>query len=275
MAYIKEYWTEKGKRAKQAQEHTRNMEKRYADLVDKSAKYTICYSPDFECKKDIIKEKPVQIIVDDIDSVSAIMKYHITENDRMAVLNFSSYKEAGGMFLKGSKAQEECLCHESFLYNVLSRNQVFYEWNNQHKNRSLYLNRALFSPNILFIKPDSKYPQKEIMKFCDVITCAAPNKSAAQKYQNVSDKENSKVLQSRIKFILDIAKENHIDTLILGAYGCGVFGQNPYEVADIFKTYLTTTHKYFKNVVFAIPNGKNNNLEAFRTVFDCFTGGIK
>ena len=105
------------------------------------------------------------------------------------------------------------------------------------------------------------------MKFCDVITCAAPNKSAAQKYCSVSNRENTEVLESRIKFVLDVAKHNHVETLILGAYGCGVFGQDAYEVASIFKKYLETSHKCFRQVVFAIPKGKNNNLEAFRKVF--------
>lgn len=103
---------------------------------------------------------------------------------------------------------------------------------------------------------------------CDVITCAAPNRSAAQKYQNVSDEENREVLRSRIKFVLDIAKENEVDLLILGAYGCGVFGQDAREVAKIFKEYLGTTHKCFEKVVFAIPEGRDKNLEAFESIFN-------
>lgn len=105
------------------------------------------------------------------------------------------------------------------------------------------------------------------MKFGDVITCAAPNKSAAQKYQNVSDEENTRVLRLRIKFVLDIAKNNQVNTLILGAYGCGVFGQDPKEVASIFKEYLENSHKCFKKVIFAIPEGRDGNLEFFKSVF--------
>ena len=103
------------------------------------------------------------------------------------------------------------------------------------------MNRGLYSPNIIFYKDGNCVS-------CDVITCAAPNKSTAQKYQNVSDEENTRVLRSRIKFVLDIAKDNYVDTLILGAYGCGVFGQDAKEVASIFKEYLNTTHKCFKKL---------------------------
>ena len=187
------------------------------------------------------------------------MKYG---NPSSAVLNFSAYKNPGGMFINGSKAQEECLCHESFLYNVLKEFQLeFYDWNSRHKNKALYLNRGLFSKGVWFFRGDSHVE-------CCVITCAAPNKSAAQKYQNVSEKENIEVLQSRIKFVLDMAKVNNVDTLILGAYGCGVFGQSPTEVAEIFRECLNTSHKNcFSKVIFAIPKGRDNNLQAFEKVF--------
>lgn len=266
MAYIKEYWTDKEKRAEQAKKHTKKMEADWGEVIKESIEDTICYSPNHQFDRQVKNETNIfTIILDDCDSVSAVLKYH-AEN-KMAVLNFSSYKNPGGMFINGSKAQEECLCHESFLYNVLSKHNDFYEWNNSHKNKALYLDRALYSPNILFSRTN-KDKDETIRRFCDVITCAAPNKSAAQKYQNVSNEENTRVLDSRIKFILDIAKENDVDTLILGAYGCGVFGQDPTEVANIFKHYLDTEfNACFKTIVFAIPNGRAGNLEAFKKVF--------
>jgi uncharacterized protein (TIGR02452 family) len=267
MTCVSECWSNREKRAEQAIKHTEKMEREYGERIKESIQDTVCYSLKFECTNCRIKDVPTKIIIDDIDSVSAVMKYQkVTEEGRMAVLNFSSYKNPGGMFLNGSKAQEECLCHESFLYNVLSKNQGFYEWNNQHKNKSLYLDRGLYSPNILFMRYTNGIV---INKYCDVITCAAPNKSAASKYQNVSAEENTEALKSRIKFVLDIAKRNNVETLILGAYGCGVFGQDPKEVAEIFKGYLNSSHKgCFYNVVFAIPDGKDRNLEAFREIFE-------
>lgn len=260
MTYIKDYWTNKEKRVEQARKHTNEMQEKYGNGgIAKAIKNTKLYDADFECNKSV-KEQNTEIIVKDLDTVHAGRRYNLC--GKVALLNFSSYKNPGGMFINGSKAQEECLCHASYLYNVLSKFVTeFYDWNNKHKNKALYLNRGLYSPNILF-----KYG--EILFNCDVITCAAPNKSAAQKYQNVSDEENTKVLKSRIKFVLDIAKDNNVNTLILGAYGCGVFGQDSTEVASIFREYLNTTHKCFERVVFAIPEGKDGNLEAFKRVFE-------
>ena len=103
--------------------------------------------------------------------------------------------------------------------------------------------------------------------FCDVITCAAPNKTAAKKYCNVSDEENSKVLKERIEFVLKIAQDNGVDNLILGAYGCGVFGQDPLEVAKIFKEFLLGKYKCFNKVIFAIPNKLEMNYRCFQRIF--------
>lgn len=257
MAHIREYWINKESRAEKALEHTEEMEEKYFDDIAKSFLNTKVYS--FSCQScdEIVENSDMKIIIDDIDSVGAVMKYG--GNDT-AVLNFSSYKNPGGMFLKGSIAQEESLCHESFLYNVLRQFIGFYKWNNEHKNKALYLDRGLYSPNILFFRNDSK---QEV----SVITCAAPNKSAAQKYMGVSDEENTALLYSRIKFVLDIARANNVKTLILGAYGCGVFGQNAIEVAHAFKYYLESDYKCFDTVVFAIPDGKNRNLLNFKSVF--------
>ena len=94
------------------------------------------------------------------------------------------------------------------------------------------------------------------------------NKSAARQYKNVSDEENSEALRSRIRFVLDIAKENQVNVLILGAYGCGVFGQNAEEVAGIFREYLFSSHRCFDKVIFAIPEGRDKNFEAFAKAFE-------
>ena len=257
MAYIAEYWNNKAERAEQARRHTQEMSEKYPAEISCSVKNTVLYSTGFVCIKPSEKLYSTVISVVDMDTVQAA---YMKKNGKTALLNFSSYKNPGGMFMNGSKAQEECLCHSSFLYNVLTQKHHFYEWNNTHKNKALYMNRALYSPDIIFTYDNNEFS-------CDVITCAAPNKSAAQKYQNVSDKTNTDVLRSRIKFVLEVAYENNAETLILGAYGCGVFGQDPYEVAGIFREYLLNEFQgCYKNVIFAIPKG-NINCTAFAETF--------
>ena len=251
-------WANKQKNIEKAKEHINKIDNQYANEVAETRSYI--YGPNREYNTMFIKNSKMQIQIVNTDSVNAIFNF---SEGKTAVLNFASYRHAGGMFIEGSQAQEECLCHASTLYNVLRQYQSYYNWNEQHKNKSLYLNRAIYSENILFFKNLTQPLQ------ADVITCACPNKKAAKKYAKVSNEENSKVLDERIHFLLDIAAEHKVDTLILGAFGCGVFGQDPYEVAMIFKKYLDHKYKCFKKVIFAIPQGLYdfNNL-AFTKIFN-------
>lgn len=255
-------WSMKNELSKKAKEHTCKMKKEFKITIENSLKSS------FIIEKEKIPKKENEIGTDtiavvDIDAVNAIFKYG--DYGRTTVLNFSSYTEPGGKFLQGSKAQEECLCHSSFLYNILYKfKPYFYDKNMEKKNRELYQDIAIYSPNVIFFKTENFSPDYRSQRYCDVITCAAPNKNAAQKYCLVSDEENRKVLSDRIEFILQIAEMTKTDNLILGAYGCGVFRQDPEEVASLFKEHLKKY--YFKQVIFAIPSG-NQNLPSFQKIF--------
>lgn len=193
------------------------------------------------------------------DSVSAIIHNY---EGKVCVLNYASFKTPGGYFLGGSAAQEEALCHESILFNVISGLPDFYQENLSMLNKGLYNNRAIYSPDILFMRDKWE-------RLVDVLTCAAPNKYAAQKYKNVPDEDNSRALYSRIDFVLNVLADNNPDVLILGAYGCGVFAQDAREVASIFKYLLETKYlNVFKKVVFAIPDENSYNYRMFKEEFN-------
>lgn len=249
------YWNNKEQNTRRARIHTNEMEQAFSNRIKQCIKDTTIYNDGF--KYDKVVPQLMKVIVEPLDSVSAIFKHC---DGKTAVLNFASYKNPGGQFINGSSAQEESLCHASFLYNVLSQFSIeYYDWNNRNKNKALYTNRALYSPDVVFVQGND-------ICMCDVITCAAPNKKAAQKYCDVSDKDNRKALHSRIRFVLDIARKERVDTLVLGAYGCGVFGQDPIEVASIFKEMLQVSHA-FKKVIFAIPDAQSKNFKAFNQKF--------
>lgn len=196
------------------------------------------------------------------DTVSEIFDPSLP-NYKFTVLNFASYKHPGGMFLQGSSAQEECLCHESILYPVLrdfDKISKYYSQNKTSLNRSMYSDIAIFSPDIIFER--AGYSRA----FADVITCAAPNYTSGIKC-GVTEEENNMFLERRIKFLFDslgyvntiIPKgEDTKNALILGAWGCGVFGQNPYKVAQFFRKYIELGYAdEFNKVIFAILPGKN------------------
>lgn len=264
------YFNKRNELREKAKKHNESMEASYKQEINVCAMRTLTYGGETGRKEVGVpkREAPMDmnIVVDDMDTVQSLFAHH---EGKTAVLNFASYKNPGGMFLNGSSAQEECLCHSSFLYNVLSRHPEYYAWNKTHLNRSLYSNRALYSENVIFIQPQNDEKNTVIALGADVITCAAPNFKAAYTYASMTTEENESTLYSRIKFILNIAEENNVETLILGGFGCGVFGQDATKVAQFFKKCLETYNYKFKNVYFSIINRENkSNYEKFKAVFD-------
>lgn len=254
----KYYWEQKAQRAEQARKHTDDFANRYADEIAECIQNSVVYTKSVPAPEKV-KDGCITYKVVPLDSVSAIFE---CGNERTAVLNFASYKNPGGHFIGGSRAQEECLCHESFLYNVLKEMPDYYAWNSTRLNNGLYTNRAIFSPDVVF-----EHNRKA--KKCDVITCASPNWSVA--CNHVSQNANTDALKSRIRFILEIAKQHQVDTLILGAFGCGVFKQDPAEVARLFHELSDELYGGVDiNIVFAvIPAlpGQPDNLSAFKYEF--------
>lgn len=235
-----------------AKENLEYVKKYYSDEVLHSRKMTRVYDSNAKFNLIEFNQKPnIQLVQK--DTVSALFE-DITEKDgHVGILNFASFKNPGGGYLNGSYAQEEALCHVSTLYSVLCSQSRFYNVNIHRLNNFLYTNRALYSPDIVFFPEDYD-------KYADVITCAAPNRKAALK-KGVSEEENEEALKSRIEFIYNIANENQIDTLILGAYGCGVFGQDPKKVASFF---LECAPGKVNTILFAVPKG--SNYESFKEV---------
>lgn len=241
------YHQNKQERAIFAKKHTLDMKNKYADEINDCVNKTEVFSN--EVINPLNKVKEQSITLTDEDSVSAVFNH---QKGKVCVLNFASFKYPGGGFINGSKAQEECLCYESFLYNVLSEfDKTFYEENRNSRVNSLYTNRALYSPNIKFFK-DGKSCE------ADVLTCAAPNCSGA----NISKSDNTNALKKRVEFVLNIASYKNVDTFILGAWGCGVFGQDPSEVAKLFIEELKN-HKDIENIIFAVIDKESKNYWAF------------
>lgn len=192
-----------------------------------------------------------ELVISQETTVDAIFEMALKYEGKIAALNFASYKQPGGLFLGGSKAQEECLCHESWLYPVLSSEYLqdkFYRPNAKRLNKALYNSNLMYTPGVPFVRG------RNIVNV-DVITCAAPNKKTAQKYQNVSDSEVANAMYHRIDSLLYAAATMKAEILILGAFGCGVFGNDLTEVSEMFKELLYKKYRgCFKHVVFAIPD---------------------
>lgn len=215
------------------------------------------YNPKFWTPTDSA-EPPVKIHFEELTTTRAAMKHNSDKNGRCCLLNFASFTKPGGGFLTGAIAQEEALCRDSNLYNVLENFKSEYEFNKKHKNNGLYTNFAIYSPDIIFVNPDDP---NYIFEY-DVLTCAAPNKKVYLETHD-EDSEYYYSLLSRIEFLLGVADENEVDTLVLGAFGCGVFGNKCEDVAKLFNQLIWRYN--FKHIVFAIPD--KDKLDRFKKIF--------
>lgn len=231
--------------------HIKEMNERYGAEIENSIKGSVIYGGNGNAPQSGAESANPEMIVLNVDSTEAVLRY-----PNSALLNFASYRHAGGGFVTGAWAQEEAICHDSTLYNVLCRFESFYAENERNLNRSLYTDRAIFSPNIVFERGGKSAK-------CGVITCAAPNFGSAKNH-GVTERENENALARRIDFVISIAEEQKCDTVILGAWGCGVFGQDPAVVARLFKERLKRSS--LKRAVFAIP-GNNRNYTEFEKTF--------
>lgn len=232
-----------------AKNHIEEMENEFHNMIQTSIRDSVVYIED-----DNILDKR-NIIVEDIKTEDAVFKYG--EDKKLCVLNFASYKYPGGGFIKGAIAQEEALCHASDLYNVISDEKfyTYYEHNRQTTNGGLYKNFAIYSPNIIFNRTSNNYIS------VDIITCPAPNLSHYEGHCYYA----MKAMYDRIKFILDIAEKHNQKNLVLGAFGCGVFKNDPTFVAEQFKELLSSSKYHFDTIIFAIPGGIN--YKKFKEIF--------
>lgn len=165
---------------------------------------------------------------------------------KICVLNFASYRHPGGMFTKGIKSQEEDLCLSSILYPVLKHfTNNYYKINEHELHVGLYKDTAIYTPDVLFF-----YNKKKTASV-DVLTCAAPNRRYATD-RGIFDDVINTAMENRIKYIFDIAEDNEVDTFILGAWGCGVFRNDPETVARLFKDEIYK--RSIPNIIFPIPD---------------------
>ena len=171
----------------------------------------------------------------------------------LGCLNFASAKNPGGGFLNGAQAQEEALARASGLYPCLLKAPEYYERN--RANRSLiYLDLLIYSPLVPFFRNDDGALQERLV-MASVITAPAPNAGAVMQNEPENTPAIEPALKRRAELVLQVAAVHQIDRLVLGAWGCGVFRNDPATVARIFADLLQPAGKFanvFRQVVFAV-----------------------
>lgn len=248
-------YRDKQDRAEAARRHHGQMAGKHADEIRRCVAGTRIFGPG-DWPEGVRGPGP-KVTLLKTDTVSALFGVN---GPGIVVHNFASFTRPGGGFLTGAMAQEEALCAESALCNVLQKLEGdFYEWNRKHQANGLYEDRIALTPSVPF-------EHGPFIRKADVLTCAAPNLARA----SVSPAENTLALESRVDKIFAVLEASNAKTFITGAWGCGVFKQDPAQVAGLMLDRAATSS--LTNLVFAIPGGRNGNYDAFRRI--CAERGV-
>jgi uncharacterized protein (TIGR02452 family) len=169
----------------------------------------------------------------------------------LVLLNFASARNAGGGFLNGAKAQEEDLARCSGLYPCLLTQPEYYAAN-RSQSSLLYTDHMIYSPNVPWFRCRSRDRPEQVF-LASVITAPAPNTREALR-RGERRAAVAATLRRRSAMVLEVARANGHRNLLLGAWGCGVFGNDPAEVADAFGAWLEDSRfgGSFDRVVFAV-----------------------
>lgn len=189
---------------------------------------------------------------------------------RVACLNFASAKSPGGGFLGGSEAQEESLARASALYPTLAARTRYYEAN-RGCGTALYTDHVILSPDVPVFRRDDGSLLDEPYRLT-FISCPAPNAGALRAQPVESVACLGPTFARRIEFVLAVAAHSGCERLILGAWGCGVFGNRPVDVAGLFAEALRPRGAFrgaFKEIVFAVLDTSEDQrfVGPFRAVF--------
>lgn len=260
-------------------------------LIDETQFYNSEIS-DAEIEK-VMKLRDVNVEIIQSGTVSAGKEILKKTKKRTAILNFADAIRPGGWVLNGAPTQEENICRCSNLYPALLGKEAFKNyyyvnsvymypktedelygadievpagvtWEDLNPLHAVYTNRLMYFKDVTFFKNDSTYELEDAYNL-DVITCPAP--AVQWKDEDVA----YYVFRERAKQIIKSAILNKVDNLILGAWGCGAFGQDPEIVC---KAFLSVIKEYpaFDNVIFAIrctsEYWKDDNYKAFAKVLN-------
>lgn len=197
-----------------------------------------------------------KVSVVNLDTVSAIQAYSEDHDSVICALNMASNSKPGGGVAYGAKAQEEALFRCSNL--GLSISSRWYPM----EDVEVYM-----SEEVVFFK-DKNYKDFKEAYEVSVISCPAVKLEDGKKPKNYKQ-----ITEEKMKLMLTIPFQHACRRLILGAWGCGVYGNDPNYIAKEFKRLLFKGGYRFlyDEVIFAIINDKNSvgsNYEIFKKHLD-------
>jgi len=251
-------------------------------LIDAAEDGTVTYPPDeplppfsppvLGCSADsevggafTTRETPTVFEVVNDTTLAAARKL-VGEGFRPVALNFASARNPGGGFLNGARAQEESLCRASSLYSCIAGNDLYRH--HAPLPGGWYTNYAIYSPDVPVFKDDEGNPLDEPY-LCAFVTAPAVNAGVyvkdhkPERLDTVRDE-----MRARVEKVLAIMAGHGHDAAVLGAWGCGVFKNDPETIAELFAQSLRGRFaNVFAKVVFAVLTPDDDAIRPFRERF--------
>ncbi|MFD0715753.1 TIGR02452 family protein [Paenibacillus sp. GCM10027626] len=199
-------------------------------------------------------QRQAELTVGNMATMKVILDFAQSGLKQVGVLNFASAKNPGGGFLRGTMAQEESLAASSGLYGTLIRHEEYYQANRMFKSM-MYTDHAIYSPDVVFFR-DERFELIEQPVTASVLTLPAVNYGEVLK-KGEDAVRACQVMKERMRLALAIFAQRGDKNLILGAYGCGVFRNDPIKVAAWWQELLAEEGygAYFDRIVFAVLDG--------------------
>ena len=176
------------------------------------------------------------------------------------VLNFANPVNIGGGVYRGARAQEEDLCRKSsLLVSLESEHALRYYSYNRGLRTYMGSDAMIFSPEVEIIRDEHGALLEETV-IVAVLTCAAPMINHG--LEGMSEEAYQTLFYNRIVGILKCAAYFGYERLVLGAWGCGAFGNDAADISDLFYRALKELRwgdlrekDLFRRIVFAVRSG--------------------
>ena len=244
-----------------------------AEAVKETKSKTVYYSPSSYIKRWASSTQPIpthssptHIAILNITALDAarrlnkIYKRNPFDSGKIGILNFASPRKPGGNFKNGSESQETSIARSSTLHSALKADeaQQFYKRYTRENAYYLYSHGMIYSPNVCIFRDDDgnwTYPF-----LVDILSCAAVNAGKLHRANggitSSQEVEIEKEMSERMGRILYLFECKGVRSIILGAFGTGVFRNSVTSVARIWAHLLLLPEARFKDsfdcVIFAI-----------------------
>jgi uncharacterized protein (TIGR02452 family) len=235
-------------------------------LVEAAMDGTVSYPPDAPLPNVVPTDRQTLFEVVN-DTTLAAARQLVSEGFTPVALNFASARHPGGGFLNGARAQEESLCRASALYECINGNAMY----RHHATLpgGFYTNYAIYSPAVPVFKDDGSERLDEPY-LCAFVTAPAVNAGVFAKEHKPGRGDIVRgEMEKRIEKVLAIMAGHGHDSAVLGAWGCGVFRNDPEMIAELFANALRGRFAgVFAKVVFAVLDSDGETIRPFLERFE-------